>query len=279
VSRAWELLALRLLAVTIIGGCLALQIDGAEQVVRTARAVAAWAALLIALAVLAVAGLAQPVVPGRRRAIAVASIGFAVGAALGWASAALVTLPGGEGWTLVAAVTVGLAVGARAGIEAERRLTEDAVALPVDSADAYAAHVRRLRARGALATAASRGTALREHHDGLPVARAVLVLGLGGLALLVLLRGLEAVDAPPGVLLIVLVIAVPALLLAVGLAGLLMTLPLSVAAPAAAATARRRLAQRVSWIQPLPDLLASALVSLLVQTGPTRRRPEREIDG
>jgi hypothetical protein len=179
----------------------------------------------------------------------------------------------------VAAVTVGLAVGARAGIEAERRLTEDAVALPVDSADAYAAHVRRLRARGALATAASRGTALREHLDGLPVARAVLVLGLGGLALLVLLRGLEAVDAPPGVLLIVLVIAVPALLLAVGLAGLLMTLPLSVVAPAAAATARRRLAQRVSWIQPLPDLLASALVSLLVQTGPTRRRPEREIDG
>ena len=42
----------------------------------------------------------------------------------------------------------------------------------------------------------------------------------------------------------------------------------------AGARPKRRLAQRVSWVQPLPDLLASALVSLLVQTGPTRRSPD-----
>lgn len=273
-SGAWQMLGVRLLAVTVIGGCLALQIDGAEELVRVARVIAAWTALAIALTVLAVAVATRPVVPGRRRAIAVASIGFAVGAALGWASVALVPLPGGEAWNLVAAVTVGLAVGARAGLEAERRVTEDATVRPVDPADAYTTHVHRLRARGALVAAADRPAALREHLERLPIAAAALVLGAGGLALLALLRGLEALDAPPGLLLVVLVIAVPAAGVGVGLAGLLMTLPLTVVAPAAGATAKRRLAQRVSWVQPLPDLLASALVSLLVQTGPTRRSPD-----
>lgn len=275
-SSAWELLGVRLLAVGVVGCSLALQIDGAEEVVRVSRVAASWVALAIALAVLAVAALAKPVPPGRRMAIVGALIGFAVGAALGWTSAALVPLPGGEGWTIVVAMTVGLAVGARVGIEAEHRITEDVVTAPWDPADAYAAHVRRLRARGALDAAASRGPALRGYLDALPIARGTLGLGLGGLVLLALLRGLEALDAPSGVLLIVLVIAVPALLVAVGLAGLIMTLPLGLVAPAAGATPGRRLAQRFSWIQPLPDLVASALVSVLVQTGPTRRRPARE---
>lgn len=274
-SGAWQMLGVRLLAVAVIAGGLALQIDGAEEVVRTARIVAAWGALAIALAVLAVGGLARPAVPGRRRAIAVASMGFAAGATLGWTAAALVPLPGGEGWTLVAAVTVGLAVGARAGIEAERRVAEAALARTVDPADAYAAHVRRLRARSALAAAVDRAATLRERLGAVPVAQAALALGAGGLALLALLRGLEALDAAPGLLAAVLVIAVPAVGLGVGLAGLLMTLPLSVVAPEVGATGGRRVAQRVSRIQPLPDLLASALVSLLVQTEPTRRGPGR----
>jgi hypothetical protein len=40
-SGAWQLLALRLSAVMVIAGCIALRIDGAEEVVRTARVVAA----------------------------------------------------------------------------------------------------------------------------------------------------------------------------------------------------------------------------------------------
>ncbi len=273
-STACQLLAVRLLAVMVIGGCLALGLDGAEELVRFARVAAACAALAIALVVLVVVAAARPVPPGRRMAIAASLTGVAAGAFLGGAVAALFPLAGGAGWILVAAVTVGLAIGARAGLEAERRLTSDAATLSVDPDDVYAAHVLRLRARGALARAADRPTAVRESLEAIPIAWLVLAPGLGGLALLALLRGLVALDAAQGLVFLVLIVAVPAVGFGVGLAGLLMTLPLSVVVPSVGATGRRRLAQRVSRIQPLPDLLASALVSLLVQSGPTRRPPD-----
>lgn len=271
-STAWQLLAMRLLAVMVIGGCLALGLDGAEELVRFSRVAAACAALAIALVVLVAVAAARPVPPGRRMAIAAALTGVAVGALLGGAVAAVVPLSGGAGWIFVAAVTVGLAIGARAGLEAERRVTSNAAMSSVDPDDVYAAHVRRLRARGALARAADRSTAMRESLEAIPLAWLVLAPGIGGLGLLALLRGLVALDAAQGLVFLVLIVAVPAVGFAVGLAGLLMTLPLSVVVPAAGATPRRRLAQRLSWVQPLPDLLASALLSLLVQAGPTRQR-------
>ncbi len=104
-----------------------------------------------------------------------------------------------------------------------------------------------------------------------------LIAGLVGLAaILTLFVASEAVGgtfkALPTAFVLVLILFIPLLFLGLVVSGLFSILPLSVFAPALGGGLLRRFVGRSSGVQPLPDLLATAITSAVAQVGERRDR-------
>jgi hypothetical protein len=261
-----QLTATRLLAAALIVAGLLAGIGGTDDLLRESRRIGAAFALVVAL--LAAIAFTRGE-PGRPRLLGAAGAGFAVGAVLGGGSTALL----GQGdWAFAAGVSTGLALALRVGFEAQRRAHEDALPAATPD-DAYAAHVRRLRGRG---TEARQARAADRAGAELVRSRIALVTPLvAGAGLLGVLAGsVLAPDVGPASfpVAVLLILFTGVLFAAMTIGGVLLALPLAVVTGAARGRARRG-AARASGLQPLPDVLASALATAVMQVSlPKRER-------
>jgi hypothetical protein len=261
-----QLVLLRSLGVAALGLGLLLGLDGIEDVLAVARGAAAAVALLIGLA--ALCGFAASGAVGLhdrpRGSIAAWSLLtlVLVGAA-GVAGLRALDFSDRLVWSLSGGVALGLAVAARVALALEERAPPSHAA---GAPDVYRAYVRGRRA------SARQETVRAWLVEGRIVA-VVLELGLVGLAALAAVRLAAELTDSVAILLPLLLVAVPATGVALFFAAVLATLPLGLFLPSASCGLARRGLARASGVQPLPDALASAVVSAVTVLSARRRRP------
>jgi len=262
-----QLVLLRLLGVAMLGLGFVLGLAGVEDVLAVAHGAAAAVALLIGLVALAGFAASGSVgLPDRPR-----------GAIAAWSLLALVlaTAAGATGlvaldfsdrlvWPLSGGVALGLAVAARVALALEEL---DPVHRAADRPDAYRTYVR-----GRRAAASRQGIAAMERG----VVAMALLIGFVGLAGLGAVRLAVELTESQAILLPLLLLTVPAILVALFLAAVLTTLPLGPFLPTRRAGTAQKWLARASGVQPLPDLLASAFVSAVTVLSARRASAARE---
>lgn len=261
-----QLIALRILSLVMFGSGLFLGFEENTAFLGGARGVGAVLALLAGPATVQswLYSLAWwPGDPRRRRAMVWTYATGVLAGAAGFGLLVLVGRAGDSPWTTAGAVAIGLALGAR-------------VLVGITSEDD--------------------GQGPRFAHDGegggeivrfltrTHVVTGSLVSGVIGLVALLALFGVSEVvggdfidDLNPVVLGVGALVFLPLLVIGLAGAGLFSILPLGLFAPALSGGLLRRFVGRSSAIQPLPDLLATAITSAAAQIGQGDRRatPDR----
>ncbi|MDQ3609288.1 MAG: hypothetical protein M3459_10360 [Actinomycetota bacterium] len=255
-----QLIALRLLSVVMFGCGLFLGFEDNTAILGACRGVGAVLALLTGLLAVWVV-LGDPAGSGaprrRRRTVAWTYATIALTGAAGFGLLLVVGLTSGLWWTVAGAIAIGLALGARVMVGLTGR---EGGALPHLSGHDGDSH----------------GWIERTLTDTRLVAGS-LIAGLVGLAAtLTLFVASEAVGGSfeelPFLLVMVLVLLILGLFVGLVASGLFSILPLSLFAPELGGGLLRRLMGRSSGIQPLPDLVATAITSVAAQAGQRRDR-------
>lgn len=256
---AEQLIAHRLLSVVMFGCGLFLGFEDNTAILGACRGVGAVLALLSCLVAVWVL-LGDPTgsgAPRRHRTMAWTYATIALAGAAGFGLLLVVGLSSGLWWTGAGAIAIGLALGARVMVGLTGRGEGTLPHLSAHDGDSH-------------------GWIEKTLTDTRLVAGS-LIAGLVGLAAtLTLFVASEAAGGSfadlPLLLVMVLVLLIPGLFVGLVAGGLFSILPLSLFAPQLGGGLLRRLIGRSSGIQPLPDLVATAITSVAAQAGQRRDR-------
>lgn len=246
------LILLRQLGVVFIGLNLALGIGGAEEVVLICRIAGGLCAVLIVAAVLAQRARADAAGPSALVTLPTAAVGLTL---LLWLlDVGSQNKIGALAWPIVGGLAGGTAIAARVGSVVGLRAVQR-------SGDAYALYVHRRRSNPLASMA--------------PLARPMLAIGVGGVVAYLGFNALFELDesrpwAANGLMASVFVLIAP-----LTAAAVLMAMPLfgDDAGRGDRAAPLRRAWTRSSGVQPLPDMIGSAIASIVTIASGRSRTP------